>query len=63
MKTIKKVMFYGVLVLALVGCFKLLELQETHERNNAIKRCGTESNLVVHTDNSGDHYYTCKIEK
>lgn len=56
-----KIVFYGVCILAIVGCFKLLELQETHERNRAIERCGGE--VVQHTDNHGDHYWTCKVEK
>lgn len=59
----KKILFYGVCILGIIGCFKLLELQYNHERNNAITRCGGENNIVEHHTKEGDSYWTCKVEK
>lgn len=58
----KKVLFYGMLILGLVGCFKLLELQDQHERNRAIERCG-ENNIIEKYTKEGDIYFQCKVEK
>lgn len=59
----KKVLFYGICILGIVGCFKLLELQYNYEKDRAIVRCGSESNIVEHHTKDGDSYWTCKIEK
>ena len=59
-----KVALIGIgCLLAIVGCFKLLQLQDQHEYNRAVERCGGESNIVQHYTNQGDKYYTCTIEK
>ncbi len=59
----KKVLFYGICILGIVGCFKLLELQDQHERERAIARCGNENNIVEHFTKDGDSYWTCKVGK
>ena len=59
----KKVLFYGICILGIVGCFKLLELQYNHEKDRAITRCGNENNIVEHFTKDGDSYWTCKVEK
>lgn len=60
---LEKVAFYSVCVLALVGCFWLLNLQDKHEEQRAIERCGGKDNIVERYTNQGDIYYTCKVEK
>lgn len=59
----KKVLFYGICILGIIGCFKLLELQHNHEKDRAITRCGNENNIVEHFTKDGDSYWTCKVEK
>ena len=59
----KKVLFYGICILGIIGCFKLLELQNQHERERAIARCGSENNIVEHHTKEGDLYFSCKVEK
>lgn len=55
--------FYGLCILAIVGCFWLLNLQDQHEEKRAIERCGGKDNIVERYTNQGDKYYTCKVEK
>lgn len=57
------VAFYGICLLGIVGCIWLLNLQDQHERERAIKRCGGENNIVERYTNQGDLYFTCKAEK
>ena len=38
----KKLVFYGICILGIIGCFKLLELQYNYEKDRAITRCGSE---------------------
>ena len=59
----KKLVFYGICILGIVGCFKLLELQYNHEKDRAITRCGSENNIVENFTKDGDSYWTCKVEK
>ena len=59
----KKLVFYGICILGIVGCFKLLELQDQHERERAITRCGGANNIVEHYTKEGDLYFSCKVEK
>ena len=58
----KKILVGVVLIIAIVGCVKLLELQDNYNKNNAIKTCG-KNNVVIKYTNQGDRYYTCKVEK
>jgi hypothetical protein len=60
---IANVLFFGVLILGMVGCFKLLALQDQHEKERAIARCGSEENLVEHYTKDGDIWWSCKVEK
>ena len=59
----KKILFYGICILGIVGCFKLLELQYNYEKDRAITRCGNENNIEEHFTKDGDSYWTCKVEK
>lgn len=60
---LSKVLFYGVCILVIVGCFKALELQDQYEKERAITRCGGESNIVTKHTKDGDKYFLCKVEK
>ena len=62
-ESVKKVMFYLVCGLAIVGCFKLLQLQDQNEYKRAVNRCGSKNNIVEHYTSQGDKYYSCKVEK
>ena len=59
----EKVMLFVVCGVAIFGCCKALQLQDQHEKERAIARCGSESNLVEHYTQQGDVYYSCKVEK
>lgn len=56
---LQKIAFYTICILAIVGCFKLLQLQDQHEYQRAITRCGSESNIQTNYTNQGDKYFTC----
>lgn len=56
-ESVKKVMFYLVCGLAIVGCFKLLQLQDQREYEKAMKRC--DNHIVEHYTSTGDKYYSC----
>lgn len=60
---VKETLLFIVCGIALFGCFKLLQLQDQHEYNKAIERCGNVENLSTHYTQQGDKYYTCKVEK
>lgn len=60
---VKETLLLIVLGLALIGCGKLLQLQDQHEYNKAIERCGSVENLNTHYTQQGDIYYSCKVEK
>ena len=60
---VKETLFVIVAILAIVGCFKLLQLQDQHEYQRAVERCGGESNITERYTNQGDKYDTCTIEK
>lgn len=59
---VKGIMLFVGCVIAIIGCVKLLQLQDANEYKNAIKRCG-EDNVTTRYTNDGDKYYTCTIEK
>jgi hypothetical protein len=50
-------------VLAIIGLFKLLQLQDQKNYEYAIERCGSVENLVKHQTQEGDIYWTCLVEK
>lgn len=60
---LEKVIFYSLCLLAIIGCFWLLNLQDQYEEKRAIKRCDGKDNIVERYTNQGDKYYTCKVEK
>lgn len=60
---IKKVMIIIIMIVSLIAIYKLLELQDTKAYNNAVARCGSDSNVVVKHTNQGDRYYLCKVDK
>lgn len=62
-ENVKRVMFYLVCGLAIVGCLKLLQLQDQNEYNKAVSRCGSVNNISEHYTSQGDRYYSCKVEK
>lgn len=62
-QSVKNVLVMIGLVLAMVGCFKLLALQEQGVYNDAVERCGSANNLVEHHTQQGDTYYSCKVDK
>lgn len=53
------VLIVGVIVVLFSG----LSALDRHERNRAIKRCGSESNLIEKYTSTGETYYQCKVEK
>lgn len=59
----KKVAGVLVVIMIFYGLFSLLRLQDEHERNRAIERCGGENNIVEHYTKEGDLYFSCKVEK
>jgi hypothetical protein len=50
-------------VLAIIGLFKLLQLQDQKNYEYAIERCGSVENLVKHQTQEGDIYWTYLVEK
>lgn len=60
---IQKGLFYFVCIMGIIGCFKLLELQDQNEYKRAIKRCQNENNIQVKYSRQGDKYYTCINEQ
>lgn len=60
---LEKVIFYSLCLLAIIGCFWLLNLQDQYEEKRAIERCDGKDNIVERYTNQGDKYYTCKVEK
>ena len=60
---VKETLLFIACSIVLFGCFKLLQLQDQHEYNKAIERCGSVENLNIHYTQQGDKYYTCKVEK
>lgn len=60
---VKETLLFIACGIALFSCFKLLQLQDQHEYNKAIERCGSVENLNAHYTQQGDKYYTCKVEK
>ena len=60
---VKETLLFIAFGVALFGCFKLLQLQDQHEYNKALERCGSVKNLNTHYTQQGDKYYTCKVEK
>ena len=61
-KMLDVLLFVGV-VIALIGCVKMLQWQDQKNYEYAVERCGSEENLVKHYTNEGDVYWTCKVEK
>jgi len=59
----KKLGLAIILILVFIGGFKVLAIQEEHERQNAIARCGGESNVITNYTNQGDKYFSCKVDK
>lgn len=60
---VKETLVFLVCGVAILGCLKLLQLQDQHEYNKAIARCGNVENITTHYTQQGDAYYTCKVEK
>lgn len=56
---IELVLVVGVIV----ALFNGLSALDRHERNRAIERCGSESNLIEKYTSTGETYYQCKVEK
>ena len=52
-----------LIVGVVVALFSGLSALDRHEKNNAIKRCGSESNLIEKYTSTGETYYQCKVEK
>lgn len=62
-RLLKNVLGVVACVLAIVGLFKLLQLQDQKNYEHAIERCGSVENLVKHQTQEGDIYWTCLVEK
>lgn len=58
-----KVLVFGVCVLGMWGCIKLLQWQDQKNYEYAIERCDSVENLVKHQTQEGDIYWSCKVEK
>lgn len=59
----KKIGRVLIIILIFWSLLQLLALQDKHERNRAIERCGGEDNIVEHYTKEGDLYFSCKVEK
>lgn len=57
-----KVLVFGVCVLGMWGCIKLLQLQDKKVYDYAIERCGSVDNLIEYHTQEGDTFYQCKVE-
>lgn len=57
------VVFFIVVGVVLLIIFKTLASMNEKVKQDAIQRCGSESNLVEHIDNDGTTWYSCKVEK
>lgn len=53
------ILIVGVIVILFNG----LSALDRHEKNRAIERCGSESNLIEKYTSTGETYYQCKVEK
>ena len=56
----KKIM---LVIISLIAIISLLNLIEKTEYNNAIKKCGSEKNIITKYTQQGDKYYSCKVER
>lgn len=63
MKRLQSLVLLVLAIGAIWGCGKLLQLQDQHEEQRAVERCGGQDNIVKHYTNQGDAYWTCAIEK
>lgn len=52
-----------ILGIVLFGCLTLLSKENEKVKQDAITRCGSETNLVEHFDNDGTTWYSCKVDK
>lgn len=52
-----------LIVGVIVALFNGLSALDKHEKNRAIERCGSESNLIEKYTSTGETYYQCKVEK
>ena len=58
-----KVLVFGVCVLGIWGLAKSLQAMEDRQYQHAIEKCGSVENVVAHTTQEGDNYWTCLVEK
>lgn len=58
MKKIKKIMMWVVVIGALLGCVKALDIQEAREYDKAMSRCNGQ--VVEWFNEQGDTFYACK---
>lgn len=47
-------------MIAVGGLFLMFHAMYVHDKENAIKRCGGEQNIVEKRTNQGDIYFNCK---
>ena len=57
-----KVAVFGVCLLGIWGCIKLLQLQDKRVYEHAIEKCGNTDNLIEYHTKEGDTFYHCKVE-
>ena len=57
-----KALVFGVCVLGMWGCIKLLQWQDQKNYEYAIERCGSADNLIEYHTKEGDTFYHCKVE-
>ena len=58
-----KVVLFIILILIILGILKVMASMNAKVKSDAIKRCGSESNLVEHIDNDGTTWYSCKEDR
>lgn len=56
----KKFLLIVACAITLLGCYRVLELQEQENYNNAVEKCGGASNLIEKYTSTGEVYYYCK---
>jgi len=57
-----KILVFGVCVLGLIGCVKLLQWQDQKNYEHAIEKCGSVDNIIEYHTQEGDTFYHCKVE-
>jgi hypothetical protein len=62
-ETFEKIILFIILTSIIIGLLNLIAKSNQKVKDNAIARCGSESNLVEHIDNDGTTWYSCKVDK